>query len=254
VSVRGACAVLLLLLLSSPGMGHGFFPETDELAQEVEEQLSRMRTWQAVLSVAEETGLRIHCWRREASWRQEWVRHTNGTGSVMRAALGHGERLLASYPPAFTFPLPPLRLAGNGDPLALWRSLGVESGTKSYQFFSHRPCIVLGARFGNLDRPQVWIDLEEHVPLRLVSASGLQWIWKDYYRAGNVALPHSLAIVLPGGERLSMEIVWKGVNTDIPQALFNVPAFEDKFGRAPSTQLPSRRLRLLWERLPKATR
>jgi hypothetical protein len=235
-------------------MGHGFFPETQELASRVKEQFSRMRSWQAVLSLAEETGFRIHCWRREASWRQEWISRTNGTASVVRAALGHGQRLIASYPSAFTFPLSPLRLAGRDDPLALWRSLGVETEIKSYQFFSHRPCIVLGATFGNLDRPQVWIDLEEHVPLRLVSASGLQWIWKDYYRAGNVALPHSLTVVLPGGERLTMEIVWKGVNTDIPDPLFDVSAFRDKFGRAPFTQLPSQRMQLLWERLPKARR
>ena len=254
MSVRGLGAALLLALLLLPSAGQGFFPETQEVAKQVGKQFSRMQSWQAVLTLARESGLRIHCWRREASWRQEWVSRTNATARVVRAALGEGKRLLASYPPAYEFPLPPLQFGGMSQPLEIWRSWGVETEIKSYQFFAHRPCIVLGARFGNLDRPQVWIDLEEGVPLRMINVRGLQWIWKDYYRAGNVSLPHVMAIVLPGGERFSLEIIWKGVNTEIPKHLFQVPAFEDKFSRAPSTPLPTQKVQLLWEQLPQAAR
>jgi len=242
-----ACVAGVLFLVSS---AHAFFPETQEVADRIATQYKGLKSWRVELGLNGTLDSRIRCWRKDDLWRQEWVDASGNASRLVRAAVGSGQRIDAVYPGSSDAPYPPLGMAWITSPEKEWQRLAIEDGVKSYQFLGDRPCIVLGAEHGDERSSQVWIDLERHVPLRLIAPSGIQWRWSKYYSLGNHLLPTQLAILFPQGKRFVFDLEWRQVATDMSRSLFSPEELKEEFGGAVDLEVEEPLLRFLLDNLP----
>lgn len=242
-----ACFAGVLLLLSS---AHAFFPETQEVANKTAKRYEGLQTWRVELELNGTSDSRIRCWRKDDLWRQEWVEASRNSSRLVRAAVGSGQRIDAVHPPSADAPYPPLRMAWITAPEKEWKRLAIDDEVKSYQFLGDRPCIVIGAKHGDERSSQIWIDLERHVPLRLIAPSGIQWRWSRYYSLGNHLLPTQLAILFPQGKRFVFDLEWRQVATDMPRSRFSPEELKEEFGGAVDLEVEEPLLRFLLDNLP----
>jgi hypothetical protein len=242
-----ACLAGMLFLLSS---AHAFFPKTQEVADKIATRYEGLKSWRVELGLNGTSDSRIRCWRKDDLWRQEWVDASGNSSRLVRAAVGSGQRIDAVHPVSTDTPYPPLRLAWITAPEKEWEKLAIEDEVKSYQFQGDRPCIVLGAKQGDDRSSQIWIDLERHVPLRLIAPSGIQWRWSKYYSLGNHLLPTQLRIVFPQGKRFLLDIQWRQVGTEMARSRFSPEELKEEFGQAVDLKVEEPRLRFLLNNLP----
>ncbi len=244
-----ALAVGLLLLLA--GAAYALFPDTGEVADELKAKYEELESWQVELGLNGTSEHTIQCWRDGDHWRQEWIAATENGTRVVRAAVGSGQRIEGVYPASPSAPHPPLRLFWLKDPKQAWQRMAIQDQVMSYQFLEDRPCLVLGAEYGDPRSSQVWIDLERRVPLRLVAPSGITWRWSEYYSLGNHLLPTRLRIAFPQGKSFSFDVQWHQVGTEIDSSLFSANALEEELGWTESPEVDDPRMRFLWGNLPR---
>lgn len=238
------------LLLLHPGAAKAFFPKTQEVADKLNANYEKLGSWRVHLQLNGTWDQEIRCWRKKNLWRQEWVDSAAGASRVLRAGVGSGRRISAVFPVSADIPFPPLNLDWVSAPRKEWRSLEIEDQVKSYQFLGDRPCIVLGAKYGQSERSQVWIDLERYVPLRLITPSGIIWRWAEYYSLGNHLLPTRLIIEFPQGKRFAFDLNWRQVGTEISRSRFSPASIREDFGPTDESGLKDPHFRFLLDNLP----
>lgn len=244
-------AIGLLLLLA--GAAYALFPETQDVVDDLKASYKKLDSWQVELGLNGTSEHGIRCWREGDLWRQEWFAATENGTRVVRAAVGSGQRIEGIYPASLNAPYPPLHLSWLKDPKEAWQRMSILDGVKSYQFLEDRPCLVLGAEYGDLRSSQVWIDLERQVPLRLVAPSGITWRWSKYYSLGNHLLPTRLRIEFPQGKSFSFDLQWQKVATGIDRSRFTVNALREEFGQTEYPEVEDPRLRFLLDNLPQGS-
>ena len=222
MAAKARAAILgttLLILLAAPLAG-GFFPEKEEVADRIAKNYQELDSWKVSLELNGTSKHRIISWRKKDLWRQEWIGPQGNSTRVLRAAVGKGKQVLATHPESSSIPLPPLNLGWIAAPLEKWDSLGIDAETKSYQFLGDRPCLVLGAEYADLEASQVWIDIERHVPLRLITEEGIGWRWMDYYNLGNHPLPSRMRLSFQNGRSQTFDLEWSQVATELSGSRF----------------------------------
>lgn len=243
-------AILILLLL--PLSAGASFPEMEEIAEKVRDNYEDLSSWQVDLELENGSPSRIHCWRKDDLWRQEWTLDQDGSYQMLRAAVGSGQSMESVCPPAVLgLPLPPLHLDWIDDPLPRWQKMDLEAERMSYQFLGERPCVVVGAKHEELGKPQVWIDIEHHVPLKLVNQQGVRWQWKDYYNLGNYPLPSVMRIEFPEKEEFQFHLDWRRVGTQIDPSFFEPRALREVCPEEATLEWEETRLPFLINNLPR---
>ena len=252
MSVVRVVLVLVFFFFAGPVPGLAFFPDPGEFFPQVQEQLKGLQTAQLEVTFPADSSLSLFLWQKGKSWRQEWVQDKGGHQAVVGAGIGFGSSLMASYPRVQDFPLPALNFWYR-QPLQEWlQEMGIDTSVQSYQFLGHRPCLVFGARYGESNRAQIWIDNELYVPRKITTWKGIQWIWSEYYRVGNFRLPHRARVQFPFGTSVEMTLNWRAVNRDLPEKLFRSDTFEDKFSSAGLPEVDSRVYELFFTQIPPA--
>lgn len=225
--------LVTLSLIALCTSAQAFYPETEVLAEKLQEQVGSVETLQIEITLAEAPRLTISVWKNGPDWRQEWIlRKRSGDLRVAAAALGRGRDLIDVYPDRDRFPLPFVAFWHQKPAIEWFDRLGLDTEVKSYQFVSGQPCIVLGAEYKQWHSPQLWIHNEHWYPVRLFTQRGMIWHWKEYRSVGNHLVPHSLEVTFPDGRMVRMTLQWRGINRQIPERLFDGSAFERKFGQA----------------------
>ncbi|MFP4315677.1 MAG: hypothetical protein ACLFQR_05590 [Desulfovibrionales bacterium] len=243
-----ALACVLFAVLEA----QAFMPPLQEIKKGLESEYSSLNSYQAEFRLRQDPLLSIRLWKEGPFWRQEWVEEDEETGSprLLCASIGQGERLLLSYPEYRSVSKPVLWYwPPQGS--SWMEHLSVDTSVSSYQFFKDRPALVYGATYGQLRRPQVWLDNERLVPLRLIRGD-LELQWFEYVRVGNFWLPKVLGIVFPDAEPLNFDILWRRVNTPIPQEVFSRESFQQAYAPFQFSRDMPRIFRLLFERFPQA--
>lgn len=248
-----ACALLVLILQCTPENGFAFFPSIEDVEARLRKATGQVQSLQAVFTFPDQDpSVQLRVWQSSDMWRQEWVVEEEETPLLRAAAIGQGQKLLASFPRGAGFTVPPFWFWKQPDPYIWWSRLGIEPGVMSYQFLEGRPCLVLGAVYGQADTPQMWIDTELFVPLRVRSRQGYQLDWLEYRTVANHDLPHRTRMANLQWNATSALIQWKGVNTSHPANLYDVDTFNRRFsGVQDDDQLPLLFFRLR-EMLPNA--
>jgi hypothetical protein len=248
----GVGALVVLMLWVWPGPGLAFFPDAEQVRTKVQEQLGSLESLQLEISFPGDDSLTLFLWQQGSDWRQEWVQDREDGQTVVGAGIGTGSALLASYPRVQQFPQPVLNFWFQ-PPLQGWlQELGIDTSVKSYQFLETRPCLVFGARYGESNRAQLWIDNELHLPRKLTTWKGVVWTWSDYFRVGNFFLPHRAQVQFPFGTSVEMRLDWRGVNRDIPDELFRSRTFARKFSSAGFPEVDSRVYEIFFTQVPPA--
>ena|GEM_PF-1635896 len=238
------------LLLMHLGAAKAFFPKTQEVAEKLNANYEKLGSWRVHLQLNGTRDQEIRCWRKKGLWRQEWIDSATASNRVLCAGVGSGRRISAVFPVTADIPFPPLHLDWVRAPSKEWQRLQIEDQIKSYQFLDDRPCIVLGAKYGQLERSQVWIDLERYVPLRLITPSGIIWRWTEYYSLGNHPLPTRLRIEFPQGEIFAFNLSWRQVGTDMSRSHFSPASIREDFGPTDESGLKDSHFRFLLNNLP----
>ncbi len=252
MSVIRVALVLISIVLTTSWSGLAFFPESGKFFSQVEEQLKGLQTFQVEITFPADPSLTLFLWQKGKSWRQEWVQDRGGHQAVVGAGIGFGSSLMASYPRVQDFPQPALNFWYR-QPLQEWlQEMGIDLSIQSYQFLGHRPCLVFGARYGESNRAQIWIDNELSVPRKITTWKGVQWIWSGYYRVGNFRLPHRARVQFPFDTTVEMTLNWRAVNRDLPEKLFRSDAFAEKFSSAGLPEVDSRVYELFFTQIPPA--
>jgi hypothetical protein len=249
VLISRICALCLLLLLL-PGMALAFTPTFESVRTSMAEQMEGLKDYQVDLVPAFDRTLLIRHWQSGQLWRQEWTQD-DGAKRLLVAALGQGGTLSASFPGYRAMPLPLLwqwRQASRSM-IETWR---INTGVMSYQFLEDRPCLVLGAEYGQTSLPQLWVDNELTVPLRLI-VPGIDLRWLSYHKVGNLWLPARLVVLFPDTDAFAFEVNWRSVNAAMAPELFSKDRFLSAYGgqRAISQLPPS--IQPLFDRFPKTS-
>ncbi len=161
-------------------------------------------------------------------WYQDWsTGHATETPKVVAAALGQEADLLASYPSAASFPMPPLYYWHVIDLSVLASTLNVDVQQMRFAFFENRPCLVLGSDTGG----QIWLDNEHKMPVRLVSGPlGWSLEFTRYTQLQGFWIPRFLQASFPDGTTLHGEVKWGAPNSPQVRSVLNTNAFQQRFG------------------------
>jgi len=224
-----------LVFLLAFSCSSAFFPDIPEVSKNMEDRYASIDSLKADISLRDNSTLRIRIWRKDNKWRQEWISKKGNSSELVQAAIGRERRLLASFPEKSSFPLSLLHFWYPGHPSKFWQNLGINKEKKSYQFLGKNPCLVIGAEYKEMDRPQLWLHKEKYFPLQVINWEKIKWRWKEYAAVGNYFLPHVLQIYFPEGKNIKMDIAWKGINSGIPERLFDVQKFREKYSGAVSS-------------------
>lgn len=232
--IRILFSTLLVLLL---GSGHvsAFFPDIEEVTENIEDRYASIDSLKADISFQGNSTLHIRIWRKDNKWRQEWISKNGNSSELVQAAIGKDRRLWASFPEKSSFPLSLLHFWYPGHPSKFWQMLGINKDVMSYQFMGKIPCLVIGAEYKQMDNPQLWLHKEKYFPLLVINWEKIKWRWKEYAKVGNYFLPHELQIDFPEGKNIKMDIAWKGINSDVREGLFDVQKFREKFSGVDSS-------------------
>ncbi|MFW6216792.1 MAG: hypothetical protein ACOC3Y_03105 [Desulfohalobiaceae bacterium] len=210
-NIHGWCLLVLVLLWASQAQVRAAGVEGL-----VNDKLSSLHSYLAVISFSPAVELELVIWQQGESWRQEWILGKDDS-KLLLAAVGKGFNFLAAYPDREGAGFPLLQLWYNSKGDFGWLSPGLELDKRGYAFQRDLPCQVLGG--SGPGAAQVWVDVQQNLPRRLVLPSGQQLDWRQYQEVGNIPLPH-LVRIQSKNLRLEGDIVWKAVNTPFPQRLF----------------------------------
>ena len=247
--IRLTVTICLILGLGAEG-SQAFFPSPTTMAERVDSRLALIESMQVEVSFPEHPQWTIRVWKKDSAWRQEWVRQGQEATSVAAAGVGQERRLKAAYPDLQRFPRPIVSLWYDQPVQAWWQEWGIIPDKMDFAFVHTRPCLVLGGLSAD---SQAWIDHETSLPLKLVTGEGVSCVWRDYRNIGNHRLPHAALLSFSGGTELRVSLAWRGINTRLPQRLFERQAFYAHFPRSEAAmpELPAD-LHLLWKILPPA--
>lgn len=232
----------VMLFVACAVSASAFFPESEEIARQIRKQSTSLSSFQAILTFPDDPELSCNLWVKGKAWRQELIETHDGKAQLVQAALGTDKDLAAVFPEQTTMPLPWLMVWKFS--LGRWEALGTNPDVLSFQFLVDRPCVVVGARDGDMDSAQCWVDNERHIPVRGLwpSASGpCDLIWDECSQVGNFWLPHRMWFALNHHAPLQVRIRWNGVNIPLQDSLFSKAAFMRQFAgkglAAPSSSL-----------------
>ena len=227
--LRTFCYVLLFMACAVPTSA--FFPESEEIARQISKQSAALSSFQAILTFPDDPELSCNLWVKGSAWRQEMIETRDGKARVLQAALGTDKNLEAVFPEQTNMPLPWLMVWKFS--LARWFALGMNPDVTSFQFLVDRPCVVVGARDGDMDSAQCWVDNERHIPVRGIwrTDAGMWYdlIWDECSQVGNFWLPHRIWFTVNHHAPLQMRIRWNGVNIPLQDSLFSTVAFMRQF-------------------------
>ncbi|MGM0425194.1 MAG: hypothetical protein ACQEQX_09795 [Thermodesulfobacteriota bacterium] len=211
------------------------------------DRLANLHSYLAVVSFSPAAELELAYWQQGQNWRQEWSL-VKENPILLGAAVGQKDGLLAAYPgrEAVSLPLFQLWLRPDGD--SGWQKLGLDLEQKGYAFQGDLPCQVVGG--SEEDSAQLWLDVQKNLPRRLILPSGLQLDWLQYKNVGNFPLPHQVRIQSKSFH-LEGEIVWRAVNTPLPQHLFLQDSLPEASGITKSSHAASQLLQELQRALPR---
>ncbi|MFP4169368.1 MAG: hypothetical protein ACLFSY_11080 [Desulfonatronovibrionaceae bacterium] len=222
----------LLVLLFAPASG--FFPETEDIESKIHDNLGRVSSLQAEFLFANDGELVWRVWQKGRQWRSEWV--DKEKNRVLCASVGRGSEVLGAFPAGTETGPPPSWVLLQG--VSRLKGRGLDPEKKEYAFLGDRPCIVLGGYDSGDKGLRLWVDNEEMLPLRVDFGPDMHLQWRDFSRTGNFPLPRTMSVQADDGSSLDIEINWTGVNVSLPQELFSVPEFKDKFRDRRKRRLP----------------
>jgi hypothetical protein len=231
--------IVLILLGAFPAQA-----KDKDLEGLINNRLVSLRSYLAVVSFRPAFELELAFWQQDEYWRQEWILDQENS-SLLWAAVGWENTLLAAYPHQEKISLPLLKLWHRPKAALGWEEAGVDLQSRDYAFQGDLPCQVLGG--SELGAAQLWLDVQQDLPRRLILPSGLQLDWLQYQNVGNFPLPHQVRIQSKG-LYLEGKILWKSVNTPLPQNLF----LQDSVPKALETDRSSQAARQLLQRLQSA--
>ena len=236
-----------ICFLALPAMVLAYYPEAGKIAAQLRKEYKSLDAYQVVISFEKEPDLELRLWQQGQNWRQEWVKKSSGKAGIVAAAIGFKGKFITRYPSEEPVPVPVLDLWNQEKPYIWWQDMGVDTNIKSYQFFKHRPCLVLGAGSNELKQAQIWIDNKNKVPLRVYTDDNLEWQWYKYHNIGNFLVPHKARLISAQGRSFVLNIAWGAINKKIPPKLFSKREFEEKFAGvpAPSSKFSSKLLQQL---------
>jgi hypothetical protein len=249
--IRRAPALGVLLLLV-PMVASGFTPTFESVRSSLHGQLESLKGYQVDAVPEVDSSLLIRHWQEGMLWRQEWILNpdTDRT-TLLLAAVGQGRTLQASFPDYRSIPLPFLSI---WHPLSRswWDAYRINTKVMNYQFLDDRPCLVIGADYGQTRTPQLWVDNERSTPLRLlVPEFDIQWL--NYHRVGNYWLPKTMVVTFPDSGPHKLELAWRGVNNPVTHGPFSKEALLSTYAGQRSLQYVPGSVRPLFDRFPKAT-
>ncbi|MFW6415503.1 MAG: hypothetical protein ACOCZ2_04220 [Thermodesulfobacteriota bacterium] len=231
----GILLFAIVVLLLAFGQASAFFPNVMEVSEKINNRYGSMDSLKARISFSGNSTSYIQVWRQDGKWRQEWIGRDGNSSEIVQAAIGKDRELLASFPEKSSFPLSVFHFWYPGEASSFWQMLGINSGIMSYQFLDKTPCLVVGAEYRDFNSPQLWLHKEKYFPLLVINWKKIEWKWKEYTAVGNYYLPHKVEIDSPEGKVIKMEISWKGINSKIPEQLFNPLKFRKKFSNVDSS-------------------
>ncbi|MEF2231778.1 MAG: hypothetical protein V3571_12675 [Pseudodesulfovibrio sp.] len=184
-----------------------FTPNDGELAQKMRHNYGPLASWEAEMAFPDYPGVSVHLWFARGKWRQEW---SAGDKAV---AVGFQGRV-AAHCTAGDFPSSPLFVWMVPDPVAVWKSWGVDNATGGFGFCGESPCYMFGAEDAGSAAPAVFLHNESLAPLllRFGSGDGLTVVeYGDYKTVGGFEVPRSVSVTR-NGRTLRATVAWIAVN------------------------------------------
>jgi len=220
--------LIFCVFSASPALGN-IIPRAD-LTSRLDSNHQGINSYSVVVDLdGYDTSLRI--WQHAENWRQEWVSDSADGQEVVAVAVGQGRFDLLSF--GFDRSGPPItRIIFENS--AWWNKAGLDFDRQSYHFFHGRPVLALGMAVTGNTGPQLWVDNEDMVPLRMVfseNQTGLDLGWLEYKNIGNYRLPHKLIISGPG-VKMTCNLEWRGINSRYGENLFSRQYLEQTFSGA----------------------
>ena len=211
--MRFVAPFLLVCLFALPASA--FTPDDVELGRLLHGKYGALSSWEAEMTFADYPGVTAHLWYARGKWRQEW---TAGDKAVAVGVNGN----VSVKCTAGEFPLSPLFVWMVPDPVAAWKSWGVDNATASYGFHDDLPCYLFGADPGDDTSPAVFMNNESMAPLlvRYGSGTGLTTVeYGDYRTLGGFDVPRSVTVTRDGRE-LAATVKWIAVNRADSEELY----------------------------------
>jgi hypothetical protein len=228
--VKIIMTVLVLGSMTLAGTCFAFFPQPGEVAERVRKEMKPLSSFQAILSFPDYPEITCNLWVQGETWRQEFVDASGESPRLARVALGTHTSLVRAFPDQGRAALPWLVIWQF--PVSTWTDKGMDPAVMSYQFLLDRPSLVMGAKDGELQATQLWIDNERHVPLRAMwqkGYGGCDLIWDEWARIGNFWLPHRIWYAADGQHPLEIRVRWNGVNVPLNKDLFSPRIMDQQF-------------------------
>jgi hypothetical protein len=211
ISLVFVCAFLCVISLPASA----FTPDDGELSMLMKRNYGGLASWEAVVTFPAQPGVSAHIWYARGKWRQEW------TAGDTAKAVGMNDKVGASCVEG-GFALSPLFVWMPADPVATWKSWGVDNATRSYGFCGDSPCFMVGADLGDETSPVVHLDNEDMAPLLLRYRTGQGKIavrFGDYRTVGGFRMPQHLVIEAEE-QTLEAEVKWVAINRADSEELY----------------------------------
>lgn len=194
--------VAALLFCAHPAAA--FVPDDEELAALLQKSYGPLASWEADMTFPAHYGVSVNVKYARGRWRQQWQSGAEAVGMAgsVVAACTEGP-----------FPLSPLFVWMVPDPLAAWRSWGVDTANRSYGFCGDAPCIMLGADPGDESSPAVRLNNEDMAPLMVrYEAEGrlITVEFADYRTLGGYRVPQKVVLTVDG-QALEASVKWRAV-------------------------------------------
>ena len=201
--IRWPLVLTWCLILAIPAQA--FTPDDQELAHRVRGIYGPLSSWEAEMTFPDYPGVAAHLWYARGKWRQEW------SGGARAVGLNGN---VSARCTASEFPLSPLFIWMVPDPVASWRSWGVDNATSAFGFCGDSPCYMFGAEQGDSVLSAVFLNNESLAPLliRYGSGSGQTTVeFGDYKPLGGFDLPQDVGVTRDG-QTLRARVRWIAVN------------------------------------------
>jgi len=200
-------SVVLILCLAFAVPAFSFTPDDGELAQRMRRSYGPLASWEAEMTFPEYPGVSVHLWFARGKWRQEWSAGEKAT------AVGFQGNVAAKCTAA-DFPSSPLFVWMVPEPVATWKSWGVDNATDGFGFCGESPCFMFGTDDAGSTVPAVFLNNESLAPImvRFNSGDGLITIeYGDYKTMAGFAMPQSVSVTRDG-RTLRAAVNWVAVN------------------------------------------
>ncbi len=216
---------LFLAAAAVPAMGAIINQEL--LVKTIDSNYSGISSYSLVVSL-KDSDLSLRIWHHNSQWRQEWVKTSEQGQEVVAVAVGQGQTTLKSLGnPLIGPPLTAILFHKS----SWWLNAGLDFQVQSYHFFHGRPALALGMVLAGDPRPNLWLDNEQMVPLRMFFSKKGKRVdlgWLEHRNIGNYKLPHK-ALLSTEQEQMICYLDWRDINAHYDTRLFSVEALKQSF-------------------------